>query len=152
LCGSINVRGMDGSFDGNNRQSAERFHPGTQPGASRWTSEGFRHGDARRIASGGIAGGIRAPFGASRRQSVPVEGLRPGGENLAALAEPLDRIVDESRMQEIPGVGGAIADIVIKLHRTGTHPSLEKLREEVPKGVLEMLSIPGRRTFSHQYL
>ena len=52
-------------------------------------------------------------------------------ENLAALAEPLDRVVEEGRLREIPGVGYAIADIIPKLHRTGTHPSLEKLREEV---------------------
>jgi len=63
----------------------------------------------------------------------------------AALSEPLERIVDEGRLQEIPGVGDAIADIVAKLHRTGTHPFLEKLRQEVPGGVLEMLSIPGLR-------
>jgi DNA polymerase (family 10) len=66
-------------------------------------------------------------------------------ENLTALAEPLERIVDEGRLREIPGVGDAIADIITKLHGTGTHPSLEKLREEVPEGVLEMLSIPGLR-------
>src|SRR3954471_4547522 len=66
-------------------------------------------------------------------------------ENLAALAEPLESIVEEGRLLEIPGVGDAIADIIAKLHRTGTHPSLEKLREEVPAGVLEMLSIPGLR-------
>jgi len=65
-------------------------------------------------------------------------------ENLAAVSEPLERM-DEGRLQEIPGVGDAIADIVAKLHRTGTHPSLEKLRQEVPGGVLEMLSIPGLR-------
>jgi DNA polymerase (family X) len=66
-------------------------------------------------------------------------------ENLAALAEPLESIVEEGRLLEIPGVGDAIADIIAKLHRTGTHPPLEKLREEVPEGVLEMLSIPGLR-------
>ena len=66
-------------------------------------------------------------------------------ENLAALAEPLERIVDEGRLQEVPGIGDAIADIITKLHRTGTHPSLEKLRKEVPESVLEMLSIPGLR-------
>src|SRR3954468_6675485 len=67
------------------------------------------------------------------------------GENLAALAEPLDRVVDEGRVQEIPGVGAAIADIITKLHRAGTHPSLENLRQQVPEGLLEMLSIPGLR-------
>jgi DNA polymerase/3'-5' exonuclease PolX len=45
----------------------------------------------------------------------------------------------------IPGVGEAIADIINKLHRTGSHPNLEKLRKEVPSGVLEMLSVPGLR-------
>jgi DNA polymerase (family 10) len=66
-------------------------------------------------------------------------------ENLLALAEPLDRLIAEGRLTEIPGVGGSIADIIVKLHRNGTHPSLEKLRREVPPGVLEMLSVPGLR-------
>jgi DNA polymerase (family X) len=66
-------------------------------------------------------------------------------ENLLALAEPLERVIEEGRLIEIPGVGESIADIISKLHRTGTHPSLEKLRQEVPEGVLEMLSIPGLR-------
>jgi DNA polymerase (family 10) len=66
-------------------------------------------------------------------------------ESLAALAEPLARIVAEDRLQGIPGVGDAIADIITKLHRTGSHPSLERMRREVPEGVLEMLSVPGLR-------
>ena len=33
-------------------------------------------------------------------------------ENLGALAEPLERIVAEGRLKEIPGVGDAIADII----------------------------------------
>jgi DNA polymerase (family 10) len=45
-------------------------------------------------------------------------------ENLAGLTEPLARLVKENRLQEIPGVGSAIADIIEALHRTGTHPSL----------------------------
>jgi DNA polymerase/3'-5' exonuclease PolX len=66
-------------------------------------------------------------------------------ENLRALPEPLEWIVNEGKLQEIPGVGEAIADIVTKLHRTGSHPSLEKLRQEIPAGVLKMLVIPGLR-------
>ena len=48
-------------------------------------------------------------------------------------------------MREIPGVGAAIADIITKLSQTGSHPSLEKMRAEIPEGVLELLSIPGLR-------
>ncbi|MCK1758066.1 DNA polymerase/3'-5' exonuclease PolX [Bradyrhizobium sp. 137] len=66
-------------------------------------------------------------------------------DSLAALAVPLDVLVAEDRLTEIPGVGDAIADIVTKLHKTGSHPSLEKLRKEIPAGVLEMLAVPGLR-------
>jgi DNA polymerase (family X) len=82
--------------------------------------------------------------------------LRPGNpyrakayaraaESLGALVQPLDALVAEGRLQEIPGVGAAIADIITKLYRTGTHPSLESMRKDIPEGVLEMLSVPGLR-------
>jgi DNA polymerase (family 10) len=66
-------------------------------------------------------------------------------DSLAALAVPLDRLIAEGRLTDIPGVGSAIADIITKLYRTGTHPSLEKLRKEIPPGVLELLTVPGLR-------
>lgn len=66
-------------------------------------------------------------------------------DSLTALAVPIERLIEEDRLTEIPGVGDAIADIIVKLHRTGTHPSLEKLRRDVPAGVLELLSVPGLR-------
>ena len=66
-------------------------------------------------------------------------------ESLAAQTEPLARLIDENRLREIPGVGDAIADIITRLARTGTHPSLEKMRAEIPEGVVDMLSIPGLR-------
>ena len=69
----------------------------------------------------------------------------PAADRIAALAEPLGRVIDEGRLRDIPGTGDAIADIVTRLHRTGTHPSLDRMRAEVQEGVLEMLSIPGLR-------
>ena len=66
-------------------------------------------------------------------------------DSLAALAVLLDVLIAEDRLKEIPGVGEAIADIITKLHKTGTHASLEKLRKEIPEGVLEMLAVPGLR-------
>jgi hypothetical protein len=64
-------------------------------------------------------------------------------DRLSTLAEPLDRVIAENRLRKLPGIGETIADIVTKLHRTGTHPLLEKLRKDLPDGVLNMLSIPG---------
>jgi DNA polymerase (family X) len=64
-------------------------------------------------------------------------------DSLSASVEPLDRVIAENRLRELPGIGETIADIVTSLHRSGTHSLLEKLRRDVPEGVLDMLSIPG---------
>ena len=66
-------------------------------------------------------------------------------DSLAALSQPLDRMIAESALTSIPGIGDAIADIVRKLYETGTHPRLEELREEVPAGVMELFTVPGLR-------
>jgi len=72
-------------------------------------------------------------------------GRTRAADSLAALPVPLHVLVEEDRLTEIPGVGEAIADIITKLLKTGTHPSLEKLRKEIPESVLEMLAVPGLR-------
>lgn len=64
-------------------------------------------------------------------------------ESLHSLTAPLAEVVAKGKLREIPGVGEAIAEKIIKLHKTGTHPTLEHLREQLPAGVLEMLNIPG---------
>ena len=66
-------------------------------------------------------------------------------ENLLGLTGPLEDLIAEGRLKEIPGVGDAIADIITKLHKTGDHPSLQAMRKEIPSGALEMLGIPGLR-------
>ena len=66
-------------------------------------------------------------------------------DSLSALVVPLAQIVEAGRLTEIPGIGDAIADIVTKLHRTGTHPSLEAMRKGISGAVLEMLAVPGLR-------
>lgn len=66
-------------------------------------------------------------------------------ERVALLTEPIDTLIVQNRLQEIPGVGPAIAQVIIKLHETGTYPSLEKMRAEFPETLLEMLTIPGLR-------
>jgi DNA polymerase (family 10) len=66
-------------------------------------------------------------------------------ENLLALTEPLETLVAEDRLTEIPGVGNAIADIIRKLHEAGEHPSLQAMRKDIPTSALEMLGVPGLR-------
>ncbi|MGH9553416.1 MAG: helix-hairpin-helix domain-containing protein [Terriglobales bacterium] len=64
-------------------------------------------------------------------------------ERVALLPEPVEDIIEQDRLREIPGVGEAIAAVITELVRTGMHPSLERMRAEVPASVLEMLSLPG---------
>src|SRR5262245_40710540 len=64
-------------------------------------------------------------------------------ENLMALTVPLAVVVSQNRLREIPGVGPAIAEVIAALHWTGTHPTLEAMRRDVPASVLDMMSIPG---------
>jgi DNA polymerase (family X) len=43
-------------------------------------------------------------------------------DTLSALVEPLDRVIAENRLRQLPGIGETIGDIVTKLHKSGTHP------------------------------
>lgn len=64
-------------------------------------------------------------------------------EVLRELREPLEDVVAARRLMKLPGVGEAIAEKISSLHKKGTHPTLERLREEVPDGLLQVLRIPG---------
>jgi DNA polymerase (family X) len=77
-------------------------------------------------------------------------------ESLMALTVPLQQLITEDRLTDIPGVGSAIADIIKKLSASGSHPTLEAMRREISPGLLEIASLPGLRSESavklHQIL
>lgn len=62
---------------------------------------------------------------------------------LADLDEPLEIVLAEGRLRGIPGIGAAIADKVATYAETGSIPLLERLRGEIPAGVLELVAVPG---------
>jgi DNA polymerase (family X) len=66
-------------------------------------------------------------------------------KSLRGLTKPLHDIIANGQLRDIPGVGPTIAERIRTLHETGTHPTLEALRQEIPADVLEMLKIPGLR-------
>jgi len=84
-------------------------------------------------------------------QRMELEGGNPyrarayarAAENLSLSPEPLDRLIKEERLKEIPGIGDAIAAVITKIYETGQHTGLEAMREKAPEGVLAMLRIPG---------
>jgi DNA polymerase (family 10) len=70
---------------------------------------------------------------------------RRAAENLALSTIPLDQLIAEGKLTEIPGIGNALAAVITELHQTGKHPRLEGMRADIPEGVLDMLRIPGLR-------
>lgn len=72
---------------------------------------------------------VRAYRDAARR----IEGLR---ENVATL-------VEENRLTEIRGIGPSIAAKISEFVKTGRSSYLEDLAREFPKGMAELLEIPG---------
>lgn len=57
--------------------------------------------------------------------------------------ESLPDLVNKALAGEIKGIGPAIAEAVAELFHKGRYHYLEQLRDSFPKGVLEMLNIPG---------
>lgn len=57
-------------------------------------------------------------------------------------ANGLHRLIDEGRLEELPGVGPSIARVVAELARNGSVPVLERLRAQWPPVVVELAHLP----------
>jgi DNA polymerase (family 10) len=61
---------------------------------------------------------------------------------VAGHAEDVSQM-DAAALQRIPGVGRAIAEKIAEINATGTFAALERLRADIPDGVLQLTRIPG---------
>jgi DNA polymerase (family X) len=71
---------------------------------------------------------------------------RNAAEAIEVWPTPLQKIAEEegvAGLQDIPGIGKAIAGKVIELLEKGTFDAWERLTAETPETVLELLEIPG---------
>jgi DNA polymerase (family 10) len=68
---------------------------------------------------------------------------RKASENLAGLGRDVNEYWKDGKLEEIPGVGKAIAEKIDELLRTGKLEFLEKLKKEVPPSLAEWLKVPG---------
>jgi len=64
-------------------------------------------------------------------------------EAMAHYPEELTNLWEEGRLEEIPGVGKAIAGKVEEILQTGRLEFYERLKSEIPDGVVSLLGIPG---------
>lgn len=73
---------------------------------------------------------------------------RRAADQIAHLSEPIADIWTRGELRSIPGVGEAMEKKIGELLQTGRLEYYERLQQEVPAGVLDLLSIPdvGPRT------
>lgn len=64
-------------------------------------------------------------------------------DTLAQYAGPIRPLVDEGRLEELPGFGKALVAKVSELVQTGRLPYHEELVREFPPSLLEMVKVPG---------
>ncbi|MEW6401899.1 MAG: DNA polymerase/3'-5' exonuclease PolX [Chloroflexota bacterium] len=68
---------------------------------------------------------------------------RKAADSFLSLGREASEYWKEGKLKEIPGVGSAIAEKVDELLSTGKLEFLEKLKKEIPVGLVEWLPIPG---------
>ena len=67
---------------------------------------------------------------------------RRAAENILAWGQDINDLWQEEELTQIPGIGKTIAAKIDELLRTGRLEFYDRLAEEVPLGVVEMLEIP----------
>lgn len=62
---------------------------------------------------------------------------------LETLPEPLEKLVADGRLEEIDGIGKAIAEKITLLVQTGRLPQYDELRESFPPDILTLFELQG---------
>jgi DNA polymerase (family 10) len=68
---------------------------------------------------------------------------RMAAQAIEALDEDIERLVNQKTLESIPGIGEALAKKITELIQTGKLEYLERLKKEVPTGLIDLLGIPG---------
>ena len=71
------------------------------------------------------------------------EAYRRAARTIETLAEDVRTVSARGGLTELPGVGEAIADKAEEFLRTGTIRYLDRLKTELPGGLLEVMRLPG---------
>ncbi len=72
-----------------------------------------------------------------------IRAYRRAAQSLESLAEDVEVLAADRRLDEIPGVGKDLAAKIVEYLETGQMKALEALRQTVPAGVVELLNVPG---------
>jgi len=71
------------------------------------------------------------------------EAYRRAARSLESLTEDLGTVAARHELRSIPGVGEAIAEKIEEYLRTGSILYYERLKREIPPGLVELMRLPG---------
>ena len=71
------------------------------------------------------------------------EAYRRAARSLESLGEDIQKVSDRGGLDDIPGVGAAIAEKIREYLRTGKIAYYDRLCAQVPPGLLTLMQIPG---------
>jgi DNA polymerase (family 10) len=72
-----------------------------------------------------------------------VRAYRLAADTLDALQEPVQALVERNALRTLPHIGEAIDKKVRQYLTEGTFPALQRVQEQVPEGVQQLLRLPG---------
>lgn len=72
-----------------------------------------------------------------------IRAYRTGARALDALEEDLGTVISEERLDQVRGIGKALVQKITELHQTGELAFYNRLKAEVPAGLVELLEVPG---------
>jgi DNA polymerase (family 10) len=72
-----------------------------------------------------------------------IRAYRRAAQNLESLSEDIETLAREERLDEIPGVGADLAGKIGEYLRTGRIKEIDAACRTVPRGVVELLDVPG---------
>ncbi len=67
---------------------------------------------------------------------------RKAASSIEQLEEPIQKVAEEGKLRDIPGVGESIVKKIEEILATGKLDYLEKLRKEVPAGLKAIVAVP----------
>jgi DNA polymerase (family X) len=72
-----------------------------------------------------------------------IRAYRRAAQNLESLTEDVQALAREDRLEEIPGIGADLAGKIQEYLRTGRIKEVAAASKGIPRGVVDLMSVPG---------
>src|SRR3989338_1513679 len=72
-----------------------------------------------------------------------IRAYQKAAQNLRAMSEDVSKYAQSHTLTTLPGIGKDLAGKINEILKTGTLKSYEELKKSVPKGLLDIMNVPG---------